>query len=93
MGSTYTQHLTQQGGRIDQLIEAGVSDQQVIKEIYLTAFSRFPTQQEQSGLEKLFRQQSSIAVHSSSVSNRIRREVIEDFLWSLISAREFAYNH
>ena len=92
-GSTYTQHLSQQGGRIDQLLGKGASNQQVIEQIYLAALSRFPTEEEQAGLERLFRERSSILVNSFFVDHRIRREVIEDFLWSLINSREFAYNH
>ena len=92
-GSTYTQHLAQPGGRIDQLLGEGASNQEAIEEIYLAAFSRFPTQQEQAGLEKLFRGRSSLVVNSFFSDSRIRREVIEDLLWSVISSREFAYNH
>ena len=53
--STYNEKLFGENSPIDQLIKQGVSDLVIIEELYLVALSRFPTEEEQSGLVKLIR--------------------------------------
>lgn len=81
VGTTYTRKLSQPGGRIDQLLKRGASDREIVEEFYLAALARFPTEEEQTGLQKLIKQSPS------------RREALEDLGWSIISSREFAENH
>ena len=81
VGSTYTRKLSQEGGRIDQLLKRGTSDREIIEEFYLAGLARFPTEEERVALEGMIRQQPP------------RREAIEDLFWSLISSREFVENH
>jgi hypothetical protein len=80
-GSTYTSDLAGAGGRIDHSLRSGASNRQVIEEFYLAALSRFPTVQEQSEIEEWMTGQPS------------RREALQDLAWSIITSREFAYNH
>ena len=80
-GSTYNAKLFDKGSRFGQMIERGASDQQIIEELYLAAFSRFPTAQEQSGLEGMMREWPS------------RREAVEDLAWGLMASQEFTHNH
>ncbi len=80
-GRSFNEKLSQEGGRIDDLLKRNASNQEIIEEVYLSALSRFPTQEESSKLE---------AVLSESPS---RRTTLEDIVWALISSREFAYNH
>jgi hypothetical protein len=63
------------------LIERGAPDREIIEEIYLAGFSRFPTREERAELEKLIAQTPS------------REEALRDLLWAFISSREFAENH
>ena len=78
---TYNDKLGEKGGRIDGLLQRGASSREIIEELYLAALSRFPSQEEQAGLENLIRKRSS------------RREALEDLLWAVICSREFASNH
>jgi hypothetical protein len=80
-GSTYTDKITKDGGRVDRLLKSGATDRQIIEDLYLVALSRFPTPPERTELETMIRQQSS------------RREAIASLAWALISSREFAYKH
>ena len=81
VGSTYSQKLTKEGGRLDQLLKRGATDQEAIEELYLATLSRFPTAEERDGLQEM------ISGHAS------RKEALNGLLWALISSREFAYNH
>jgi hypothetical protein len=80
-GPTYTSKLSREGGRVDRLLKVQASDRQMIEEFYLAALSRFPSPNERDTLQTWIAQRPS------------RREAFEDLAWSLISSREFAYNH
>ena len=80
-GSTYTDKIARNGGRVDRLVEGGVSNRQAVEELYLAALCRLPTERERAELNALIRRQPT------------RREALESLAWALISAREFAYNH
>jgi hypothetical protein len=81
VGSTYTEKIFKEGGRLDGLLKRGASDGEIIEEFYLAALSRFSTPREVAGLEMAMGQSSS------------RRKAMEALVWGLIVSREFAYNH
>src|SRR5207249_2183119 len=80
-GSTYTSDLSRPGGRVDRALKSGASNREIVEDFYLAALSRFPTAEAQTGIGQWM------------TSRESRREALEDFVWSLISSREFAYNH
>ena len=80
-GPVYNSSIAKEGGRIDRLVKRGDSDPQVIEELYLAAFSRYPSLQERAELEGLVRRQTS------------RTAALEDLTWGIITSREFASNH
>jgi hypothetical protein len=80
-GTTYTEKIAQKGGRVDRLVESGVSNPEAIEELYLAALGRLPTERERTELDGLIRKQPT------------RREALESLTWALISSREFVYNH
>jgi hypothetical protein len=81
-GPTYTSKIFQPGGRLDRLLKKRASDDEVIKQFYLAALTRFPSPQEEIELLDFMRQRSSR-----------REEALESLVWGIISSREFAYNH
>jgi hypothetical protein len=80
-GPTYNNKLRAKGSRLDRLLESATPAGRIVEEFYLAAFGRFPTREESSDLLKLIAQKSS------------REEGLKDFVWALISSREFAENH
>lgn len=81
VGRAYTEKLSQEGSRIDRLLERGASDRKIIDELYLATLSSHPEEEVQTRLEKMIAKKPS------------RRKAFEDLLWALICSREFAYNH
>jgi hypothetical protein len=65
-------------GRAHQLADSSKTDSEIVDELYLTCFSRFPSAEEQDYATQLLAQGSN------------RRQVIEDLLWALINAPEFS---
>lgn len=82
-GDTLNQKLRVAGNRIDQLLMANLPDEQLIEEIYLWSLSRIPTAGEKSGVIAVFKESAGTA----------QRELLEDLFWSLLSSREFLFNH
>ena len=68
-------------GRIGQLIKDKKSDEEVARELFLWAFSRMPKSDE---LE-------SVLGYVRSAMDR--KSALEDVLWSLLSSKEFLFNH
>ena len=81
VGPTFSKGIVGRGGRLDQLLASESTDREIIEELYLAAVSRYPTNREQSELQRLIAEQPS------------RRLGLESLMWSAVNAREFVYNH
>ena len=80
VGATFNSKLSQEGGRLEQILRSGASEGEIIEELYLVALGRFPAEKERVGHERMFR-------------GRPREEAAEDLLWALVTSREFSENH
>lgn len=72
--------ITSDNGRCKRLAEGSLAPTQIIEELYLATFARFPTDAESSSL---------LAEFSKPEVNR--KMLIEDILWSLLNSPEFSY--
>ena len=80
-GDLIQKKLSDKTGRIARLIEEKADDPTVIRELYLAAFSRPPTDEEIS------------LARSVVAGTEDRQQAIEDLLWALLNSREFLFNH
>lgn len=74
--------LSHEAGRAARFAAAGAPDEAVVETLYLAAFSRPPTAEEQSE-----------ALQYLGGRSAQRRRAIEDLLWSLLNSQEFLFNH
>lgn len=81
-GDTLNQKLAQKDNRIDKLMASELTDQALVEEIYLNALSRPPSAAEQKRVLSLL-----------SEAGAERRTALEDVFWSLMSSKEFLFNH
>lgn len=81
-GETLNQKLAQKDNRIDRLMAAGLTEDALVEEIYLGILARRPSAAEQQKVVALLR--------GAGVE---RRTVLEDIFWSLMSSKEFLFNH
>ncbi len=86
-GDTLNQKLQAKDNRIDKLLAANVDDSQLIDDLYLAALSRPPTDSEKSKLLSAFAE----TIRSENPGDA--RPLIEDLYWSVLSSREFLFNH
>lgn len=82
-GDTMNKKLSAEGSRVDQLLELGVPNYVMIERAYLLSVGRYPHDGE---MQKL------LGIMSSAPADE-RRIVVEDLFWSLLSSREFLFNH
>tara|TARA_B100000029_G_scaffold186128_1_gene183492 strand:- start:403 stop:1452 length:1050 start_codon:yes stop_codon:yes gene_type:complete len=82
-GSTLNEKLRSKTNRISRWMAAGWPDYRIVESIYLASLSRYPTNREMSETLKIF----------ADTPAGDRRELIEDVFWSVLSSREFLFNH
>jgi hypothetical protein len=83
-GDTLNQKLAAKNNRVDQLLASGQPDAAIADEIYLLALSRLPTDPEREGLRKVL---------AAASRPGEKRPAVEDIFWSVMSSREFLFNH
>ena len=73
--------ISHRDGLTRRLSDSDRSADEIVDLLYLTAVSRFPSDQEKNLMRQAF--QESID----------RRTATEDIMWTLLNTREFVYNH
>jgi hypothetical protein len=83
-GNMLNDKLAEKGSVVDQLMALHSNDYgALVKSAYARCLSRYPTQTEQERL----------VTELTEANEDERRLVVEDLLWSLITSREFLFNH
>lgn len=78
-GQSILSRVTDGNGRVAQLVNAKLPDEQLIEDLYLWSLSRRPTSKELE-VAKL---------HFQSYGEQQRREAAQDLMWSLFNSRDF----
>jgi hypothetical protein len=87
-GATLNKKLMDPQSIINRLVKQGDSDQAIIEHLYLAAYSRYPSREEQSKLTAALGQTSE-----GRASGDARREALEDLAWAVLTSKEFLFNH
>jgi hypothetical protein len=74
--------LSDDEGRVARLAASDRSNRAIVEELYLLAYSRFPTDEEYTAATKLI-----------DATGEKRRPAIEDLLWAMINTPEFVFKH
>lgn len=83
-GETLNGKLQATDNRIQNWINDNATADVIVRETYLAALGRFPTATEEARLSE--------AIHAAA-SPADKRLLLEDFVWSVLSSREFLFNH
>ncbi len=83
-GPLINRKITAAGGRLAKLIAASQSPDDIVEEFYLRALGRTPSDAERTFWRREF---------TAAKTDQHRREMLEDFLWSLLTSRGFVTNH
>jgi hypothetical protein len=82
-GKTLLEKLEAKDGRIAKWIEDKLSPEQAVDQLFLVALSRLPTENERMRLVSAL----------GEVSEGDRRPALEDVVWSVLTSREFLFQH
>jgi len=82
-GQTLNNKLEAAGNRIEELLSDDATPATIIEDIYLNALCRFPTDEEKEQLLQVF----------ADTPDNQRRTVTEDLFWSILTSKEFLFNH
>lgn len=82
-GKTVLEKLESNDGRVAQLLTENVPPEQLIETLYLSALSRRPTEEESK----------SLAAAIVAAPPEEKRAVAEDVFWSVLTSREFLFQH
>jgi hypothetical protein len=69
-------------GRAKRLAGGETSTKEIITELYLAAYSRYPSPEE-----------TSLASRAFAQAGVTRQNAVEDILWALLNTAEFVFNH
>jgi Protein of unknown function (DUF1549)/Protein of unknown function (DUF1553) len=76
-GPLLNELLTRPDNRLDRLLASGKANGELVEELYLSALSRTPTEQENEAATALLDK------------SKDRRAALEDLVWGLVNAKEF----
>ena len=74
--------ISDRQGRARQLASSKLTPPEIIDELYLSTFSRFPTAPERRLMLEAFAPEGTD-----------RRAAVEDVLWAILNSKEFIFNH
>ena len=92
-GDTLNNKLRAQGSSIDMLVKLGLPDEQVVDYLFLSAFSRHPSESELgkivNGLHAAEDQKAAEGANGFDA----RRTALVDLGWAVLTSQEFMFNH
>jgi hypothetical protein len=91
-GDTLNRKLSAQDGYISLFLKVGLSDSRMLDQVYLSAFSRYPTDAERTSLMKDI-ESARLAKGTPESIREARRQGLEDMFWALLTSKEFLFNH
>jgi hypothetical protein len=82
-GDAVNLKLAAKDNRLEKQLAAGLSNEKIVEELYLAALCRLPGEGERAKLLAAL----------SDAREPDKRRLIEDLYWSVLSSREFMFNH
>jgi hypothetical protein len=85
-GDTLNKKINANDGYAALFLKLGLSERRVVDQIYLSAYSRYPNDQERQSI-------STALAQSWTDKSDGRRQALEDLLWAMLTSKEFLFNH
>jgi hypothetical protein len=89
-GETLNNKLRAPDNAIAALMQRGLSDEQIVDDLYLASFSYYPKETERAALVKALH--SAEQEKMTGVDNP-RRAALNDMMWAMLTSEAFMFNH
>ena len=84
-GDTLNKKLSAVDGYPALLVKLGLSDKRIVEHMYLSTFSRYPSESESESLAALLKK--------SRANKDERKQAVEDMMWATLTGKEFLFNY
>ena len=85
-GDTLNKKLERAGGTIALFLKLGLSDRRIVEHMFLSAFSRYPSDAERQQLL------TSLAEAKAGKSPDAHKQALEDMVWAMLTSKEFLFS-
>ncbi|MEO2044965.1 MAG: DUF1549 and DUF1553 domain-containing protein [Pirellulales bacterium] len=92
-GTTINEKLRDEKSRVAHYLADNLADADILEDVYMRALARRPTDQERKLLLQVLIAATADEDTGRDEAKQTRREVIEDLLWSVMTSREFLFQH
>ncbi len=73
-------------------IKLGLSDSRILDHLFLSAYSRYPSEAEKQPMLAALRK-ARVSTGSADVQRETRRQALEDMMWAMLTSKEFLFNY
>jgi hypothetical protein len=73
-------------------IKLGLSDSRILDHLFLSAYSRYPSEEERQPLLEALRK-ARTTQGAAEVQRESRRQALEDMMWAMLTSKEFLFNY
>jgi Protein of unknown function (DUF1553) len=91
-GDTLNKKLSASDGTIALFLKLGLSDRRILEYMYLSAFSRYPTDSERATLAAAL-EKTRIEKGTEESRRDAHRQALEDMVWAMLTSKEFLFDH
>ncbi|SPE41471.1 conserved hypothetical protein [Candidatus Sulfopaludibacter sp. SbA3] len=91
-GDTLNKKLSAPDGTIALFLKLGLSDRRILEFMYLSAFSRYPTDAERAAMADAL-EKAKPAKGTEEARRDAHRQALEDMVWALLTSKEFLFDH
>ena len=91
-GDTLNQKLSAPDGLSALAVQLGMSDSRLLETIFLSAYSRYPSEAEKQTMTGLL-EKARLTTGTAALRNDTRKKALEDMLWAMLSSKEFLFNY
>jgi uncharacterized protein DUF1549/uncharacterized protein DUF1553 len=86
-GDTINKKIAAEDSSINQALKKGMSDESLVEYLFLSAFSRYPSEKERKEILDAIREAAA------SGQAEAQKEAFHDFTWAMMTGREFLFSH
>jgi hypothetical protein len=92
-GDTLNDKLRDPKSRVEQWLAENISNDDAITRVFLLALARHPSDGERQKLKAVFDESAKQPAADEKAAAAVRREVLQDLFWAVLTDREFLFNH